>query len=155
MTIQPTPDIQFGRPFVLIQDTRVIADGTEYPDGHVGIHWTGAKWPTLTPHQTMQDAMAAHNNDGKVRVVWEPHAIPQAAYGDVWPELVGWVTAAHEDGEQINPEQLLEYMQELKQRALSPVRQWMDNIRVTGQHRPPCVDGDHCGEAAHCPPTDS
>lgn len=24
--------------------------------------------------------------------------------------------------------------------------------RATGQHRPPCIDGDHCGEAAHCPP---
>lgn len=24
--------------------------------------------------------------------------------------------------------------------------------RATGKHRPPCIDGDHCGEAAHCPP---
>jgi hypothetical protein len=25
---------------------------------------------------------------------------------------------------------------------------------VTANHRPPCVNGDHCGEPAHCPPSD-
>lgn len=26
-------------------------------------------------------------------------------------------------------------------------------MRLT--HRPPCVNGDHCGEAAHCPPVET
>ena len=157
MTDQTAADVQFGRQFVLVRNGAVIADGVEFPDGHVAIHWTGAKWPTLTPHQTMDAAIVAHSQNGAVRVVWQLTGIPQAEYGSVWPELVGWAQAAQEDGEQIDPAQLLEYMRELKQRALAPVRQWMDSVRgaaaqSSSPHRPPCVDGDHCGEAAHCPP---
>ncbi|MFF5451847.1 hypothetical protein ACFY40_11480 [Streptomyces sp. NPDC012950] len=128
MTDQTT-DLQFGRTFVLVRDGKAIADGTQFPDGHVAIHWTGCKTPTLTPHQTFDDALAAHRDGGAVHAVWQPTAIPQARYADVWPELTGWVQAAQEDGEQIDPAQFLEYMRELKQRALAPVRQWVDETR--------------------------
>lgn len=30
-----------------------------------------------------------------------------------------------------------------------------DQLPPTVRHRPPCTDGDHCGEAAHCPPLPS
>ncbi|MFB7866974.1 hypothetical protein [Streptomyces sp. NPDC056069] len=129
MTDQTAADVQFGRQFALVRDGAVIADGIEFPDGHVAVHWTGARWPTLTPHQTMDAAIAAHSQNGAVRVVWQPTSIPQAEYGSVWPELVGWVQQAQEDGEEIDPAQLLEYMRELKQRALAPVREWMAGIR--------------------------
>ncbi|MFE3657241.1 hypothetical protein [Streptomyces sp. NPDC059165] len=137
MTDQPIPDVQFGKPFVLVRDTDVsgvsgtgvIANGIQWPDGQAVIHWTGSPYPTTTPHPGgMESVTAVHGHGGATRVVWEPNAIPKAAYGAVWPELTGWVQAAHEDGEQIDPAQLLEYMRELRHRALAPVRDWMNNI---------------------------
>ncbi|MFJ5804835.1 hypothetical protein [Streptomyces sp. NPDC093093] len=141
MNQQPPPAIQFGRPFVLVRDTDVsgvsgtgvVANGIQWPDGQAAIHWTGSPFPTTTPHpQGMESVTAVHGHGGATRVVWEPAAIPQARYSDVWPELVGWVQAAQEDGEQIDPAQLLEYLGELKRRALAPVRQWMDEVRSAG-----------------------
>ncbi|MFE4658128.1 hypothetical protein ACFRFJ_15765 [Streptomyces hydrogenans] len=133
----PLTDIQFGRPFVLVRDidvsgvsgTGIVANGIEFPDGHAAIHWTGSRWPTTTPHSCMESVTDIHSHGGATRVVWEPPTIPQAEYSSVWPELVGWVQAAHEDGEQIDPEELLTYLRELKHRAMEPVRRWMDEQR--------------------------
>ncbi|NML55331.1 hypothetical protein HHL19_16295 [Streptomyces sp. R302] len=133
----PLPDIQFGRPFVLVRDvdvsgvsgTGIVANGIEFPDGHAAIHWTGSRWPTTTPHSCMESVTDIHSHEGATRVVWEPTAIPQAEYSSVWPELIGWVQAAQEDGEQITPEELLAYLSELKRRAMEPVRRWMEEQR--------------------------
>lgn len=133
-----TADVQFGRPFVLVRDTDVsgvsgtgvVANGIQWPDGQAAIHWTGSTYPTTTPHPGgMESVTAVHGHGGATHVFWEPGAIPQAEYSSVWPELVGWVQAAHEDGKQIEPVQLLEYLRELKHRALVPVREWMAGIR--------------------------
>lgn len=138
MTEQPIPDVQFGRPFVLVRDTDVsgvsgtgvVANGIEWPDGDAAIHWTGSDYPTTTPHPGgIASVLALHGHGGATRIVWEPTSIPQAEYSSVWPELVGWVQAAQEDGEQIDPEQLLTYLRELKRRAMEPVRRWMDEQR--------------------------
>lgn len=138
MTDQPLSDVQFGKPFVLVRDTDVsgvsgtgvVANGIEWPDGHAAIHWTGSDYPTTTPHPVgIASVLAVHGHGGATRIVWLPTAIPQAEYSSVWPELVGWVQAAQEDGEQIDPEQLLTYLRELKRRALEPTRRWMDEQR--------------------------
>ncbi len=135
---QTPADVQFGRPFVLVRDTGVsgvVANGIQWPDGQAVIHWTGSPHPTTTPHPGgMESVTAVHGHGGATRVVWQPNAIPQAVYGDVWPELTGWVQAAEEDGEQIDPTELLAYMRELKRRALAPVREWVNGI--TGQGGP-------------------
>jgi hypothetical protein len=137
MTEQPPADIQFGRPFVLVRDTDisgvsgvgVVANGIQWPDGQAVIHWTGSTYPTTTPHPGgMESVLAVHGHGGATRIVWEPNGIPQAAYSDVWPELTGWVQAAQEDGEQIDPAELLAYMRELRHRALAPIREWMNGI---------------------------
>lgn len=142
MTDQSATDVQFGRPFVLVRATDVsgvsgtgiVANGIQWPDGQAAIHWTGSAYPTTTPHPGgMESVTAVHGHGGATRVVWEPNAIPQAEYSSVWPELVGWVQAAHEDGEQIDPAQLLEYLRELKHRALAPAREWMAGIRDTAR----------------------
>jgi hypothetical protein len=139
--ITPDTDIQFGRPFVLVRDTDisgvsgtgVVANGIEFPDGHAAIHWTGSPHPTTTAHPDgMESVTAVHGHEGATRVVWQPTAIPQARYGDVWPELVGYVQAAFDDGEQIDPAQLADYMRELRHKALAPTREWVDRIVQQG-----------------------
>lgn len=52
----------------------------------------------------------------------------RANYGDVWTELTGYVQEAVEDGGVIDPAHMLGYMRELKQRALAPVREWMNSV---------------------------
>lgn len=54
----------------------------------------------------------------------------RAAYGEVWGELVGWVQEAQAENERIDPAQLLVYLRELKQRALAPMREWMNSVRA-------------------------
>jgi hypothetical protein len=136
--IDPDGEIPFGLPFVLVlvrdidvsgvSGVGVVVNGIQFPDGHVAIHWTGSKWPTTTGHTCMESVTDTHGHEGATRVVWEPRSIPRAKYGEVWPELVGWVQAAQEDGEQIDPEQLLTYLRELRHRALAPVTGWMKSV---------------------------
>jgi hypothetical protein len=66
--------------------------------------------------------------------------IPHADFASVWPELVGWVQAAAEDGESIDPDDLLPYLAELERRARQPVRDWMRGLpgqRADGTERAP------------------
>lgn len=51
--------------------------------------------------------------------------VPQPAYGAVWDELTGYVDQAVEDGGTIDPQQMRNYLGELKRRALAPVRDWV------------------------------
>jgi hypothetical protein len=52
---------------------------------------------------------------------------PRARYQEVWAELTGYVQQARDDGEAIDPAELLRYMAELRQRALAPIRDWMES----------------------------
>jgi hypothetical protein len=51
---------------------------------------------------------------------------PSADYGSVWPELRGYVQQAASDGDMINPQDLLLYMDELRHKALAPAREWLN-----------------------------
>ena len=137
MTDQPTPDVQFGRPFILVRDqdvsgvsgTGIVADGTLFPDGHAVLHWRG-QWPTTTPHPGgMESVIAVHGHNGATRVVWkEIQGPPPARYGDAWTELTGYVQEAVDDGGQIDPAHLAAYMRELRHKALAPAREWIRGI---------------------------
>jgi hypothetical protein len=126
----------FGKPFALIRDHDVsgvsgtghIADGTLFPDGHAVIHWTGATWPTTTPHPGgMQSVLDVHGHDGATRVVWQAiDGPPPADYATAWAELTGYVQQARDDGGQIDPERLLVYMRELRHNALAAGREWIN-----------------------------
>jgi hypothetical protein len=50
---------------------------------------------------------------------------PDVDWPSAWTELTGYVQQAREDGEQIDPADLLAYMAELRRSTLAPVRAWM------------------------------
>lgn len=56
--------------------------------------------------------------------------VPAADYGSAWTELRGYVAQALADGGLINPVDLLPYMDELRHRALAPVRDWMSKLET-------------------------
>jgi len=129
------PDLTFGRPFVLARDadptgtsgTGIVADGVLWPDNTVSIRWRGQR-PSTVFWDSLADAMAVHGHEGSTRLVWEPH-IPQAGWGGAWMELRSYVDQAREDGKPVRAEALADFMDELKRKALAPVRDWMDRIR--------------------------
>lgn len=55
---------------------------------------------------------------------------PRANWGKAWTELTGYVIQARDDGEPLDPEVLLAYMQELKTRALEPISQWLQDMKT-------------------------
>ncbi|MGW2048624.1 hypothetical protein ACWCPF_26085 [Streptomyces sp. NPDC001858] len=137
MTEQSTPE--FGKPFVLVRDTDVsgvsgvgiVANGILWPDGQAVIHWTGSAYPTTTPHPGgMESVIAVHGHGGATRVVWQSieAKIPKPRYGEVWPELVGYVQEAVNDGGQIDPAHLAAYMRELRHKAMAPTREWIRSM---------------------------
>jgi len=133
-----TTDIQYGKPFVLartqdisgVSGTGIVANGILFPDGHAAIHWTGSRYPTTTPHPDgMESVLAVHGHGGATRVVWQTiDGPPPADYASAWTELVGYVQAAVDDGDQIDPEHLGAYMRELRHKALAPARAWIDRV---------------------------
>jgi len=146
MSEQTEPNIEFGKPFALVRNidisgvsgTGVVANGILWPDGQAVIHWTGSDWPTTTPHPGgMESVLAVHGHGGATRVIWKEIDVPRADYGSVWTELTGWVQAAHEDGDRIDPADLLTYLRELRHRALAPTRDWMNGIM--NRPSPPAV----------------
>lgn len=67
-----------------------------------------------------------------------PNPIPNADYGSSWTELRGYVQQAARDGDHLNPDDLLAYLDELHRRALAPVKEWMEQVRggdTTGELR--------------------
>lgn len=50
---------------------------------------------------------------------------PRAEWSDAWAQLTGYVTEARDEGAQIDPTRLLDYMTELRRQALAPIREWM------------------------------
>jgi hypothetical protein len=54
-----------------------------------------------------------------------PLTQPRAEWVPAWDELYGYVKQAADDGTLIRPEDLLDYMAELRQRAMAPVVEWL------------------------------
>lgn len=54
--------------------------------------------------------------------------IPQARWSEAWAKLAGHVLIAQQQGDPIDPTELLDYMRELKHEAIAPVRAWVNNI---------------------------
>lgn len=104
-----------------------VADGVVWADGTVTLRWFGAHASTVC-WAGIGDAVAVHGHDGATRFVYDDLGVPQSDYPSVWAELTGWVQAAEEDGEMIDPADLLAYLRELKGRAQEPIRDWMRAI---------------------------
>lgn len=55
-----------------------------------------------------------------------PPPPPKAEWSGAWAELTGYVQQARDDETEIDPSMLLDYLGELRRKALAPVREWMD-----------------------------
>lgn len=103
-----------------------------YGDTTGGLNYQGLPMPTwddLGP--AIQAAwVAAAGRVEKILVNPGTVAAEQARanYGEVWTELTGYVQEAVDDGGTIDPAHMRDYMQELKTRAMEPIRSWMRNL---------------------------
>lgn len=50
----------------------VVAEGVEWSDGSVALHWRG-RWPTTTVYETggIEAVLAIHGHNGATEVVWD------------------------------------------------------------------------------------
>jgi hypothetical protein len=101
-----------------------------FPDGTAVLRWD-TKVNSTVFYDSIEDLKAIHGHGGKTAVMWLD-VPPPADLGSVWPELRGYVQQAADDGSQINPQDLLPYMDELKRRAMAPVRDWMNSMTEPG-----------------------
>jgi len=53
---------------------------------------------------------------------------PSADYATQWQVLIGYAQQTRDDGEKIEPAELLELLVELRREALRPVKEWMDGV---------------------------
>jgi hypothetical protein len=113
-----------------VSGTGVVADGVLWPDGTVTIRWRGDR-PSTVNWGHLDHAVAVHGHGGQTRIAWLD-VYPSADYASAWTELRGYVQQADDDGGQINPVDLLTYMDELKQRALAPVGDWLKSMIAAG-----------------------
>jgi hypothetical protein len=109
-----------------ISGTGVVAYGAEFPDGTAVLRWD-TKVNSTVLYSSIDDLKAIHGHGGKTAVMWLD-APPSADFGAVWPELRGYVQEAVHDRGQINPQDLLAYLDELKHKAMAPVRDWMNGV---------------------------
>jgi hypothetical protein len=114
-----------------ISGTGVVAFGVAFPDGTTVLRWD-TKVNSTVFYDSIDDLTTIHGHGGKTVLMWLD-VYPEADYGAVWSELTGYVQQAADDGTQINPADLLGYLRELKRKALSPVREWMD-ATMRGDH---------------------
>jgi hypothetical protein len=125
-----------------VSGTGVIVEGVEFTDGTIALRWLTGTTSTAV-YASIDDVRTIHGHGGKTVVMWLDTEMETAAratrtgYADVWTELTGWVQAAAEDGDRIDPAELLAYMRELRHRALAPMRDWMR--RITGTDTPPAT----------------
>jgi hypothetical protein len=64
-----TPD-DAPQPFSLCRDTKIVGLGVQWPGGSVTIKWTPPdRLATVTSH-SLEDALAVHDPDGMMGVVW-------------------------------------------------------------------------------------
>lgn len=63
-----------------ISGTGVIAEGVQFPDGTVVLHWPG-EWPTTTIHERgIESIEHIHGHHGLTTVMWEVESI--SAFGE-------------------------------------------------------------------------
>lgn len=53
-----------------ISGTGVVADGVDFPDGLVVVHWRGRRPSTVTWQGGISDVVAVHGHGGHTRIVW-------------------------------------------------------------------------------------
>ena len=60
-----------------VSGTGVVAEGVEFSDGVVGLHWTG-QWPSSVVHydRGMEAVEAVHGHGGATEVVWLDNGEP-------------------------------------------------------------------------------
>ncbi|MFG1963140.1 hypothetical protein [Nonomuraea sp. NPDC049028] len=118
-----------------VSGTGVVAEGVLFSDEWAAIHWLGRE-PMNEPTTVVwhnkghQGIVKVHGHNGSTRIEWLDIAnpIPAADYGSAWTELRGYVAQAADDGGMIAPELLLDYLDELKRRALAPGRDWIAKL---------------------------
>jgi len=54
-----------------VSGTGIVAEGVEFSDGVVCLHWIGA-WPSSVVHyeRGMDSVLHVHGHDGQTRVIW-------------------------------------------------------------------------------------
>lgn len=105
----------------------IVADGVLWPDGTVTLRWCGDR-PSTVNWASLDDARHVHGHGGATRFVFADNmlpGLPQADWSSAWTELTGYVADAAEAGEPIDASHLRSYMQELRSRAVAPVRAWL------------------------------
>ena len=110
--------------------TGVVAYGAEFPDGTAVLRWD-TKVNSTVFYNSIEDLKTIHGHGGKTALMWLD-VPPPADYGSVWVELRGYVGYAATDGGLINADDLLAYMDELKRKAMTPVRDWMNDVMKGG-----------------------
>jgi len=55
-----------------VSGTGVVAEGVEWSDGSVALHW-GGRWPTTTVYETggVEAILAIHGHQGATEIVWD------------------------------------------------------------------------------------
>jgi hypothetical protein len=54
-----------------ISGTGVVADGAQFPDGTITLHWCTAATPSSTGvYDSIDDVQAIHGHGGLTRIVW-------------------------------------------------------------------------------------
>lgn len=55
-----------------VSGTGVVAEGVEWSDGSVALHWRG-RWPTTTVYETggVEAVLAIHGHQGATQIVWD------------------------------------------------------------------------------------
>lgn len=131
-----------------VSGTGVVAEGVVFSDGWAVLHWLDREpmnEPTIVTwlNKGHDGVVKVHGHNGATRIEWIDidNPIPSADYGSAWTELRGYVEHAADDGGMLAPELLLDYLDELKRRALAPGRDWI--AKLVGQHEP----ADQSGEA--------
>ncbi len=135
-----TDDLRSPRRFLLfrkedvsgVSGTGVVAEGVEFSTGMVALMWLG-EWPTsvVFHDRGIESVRVVHGHSGATKIIWldtTDLVPPQSDYSGAWAELTGYVTAAHQEGVRLEPRDLLQYMRELRHRALEPIRKWMQSM---------------------------
>lgn len=115
-----------------VSGTGIVADGVVWPDGTATIHWRGEHASYVHWPRGLESVEAIHGHGGATTIEWiDPlgNRLPPADWLTSWTELLGYVEQARQDGTQIDPGELRDYMTSLKRQAMTPVREWMAAIK--------------------------
>lgn len=118
-----------------VSGTGVVAEGCVFSDGWTVLHWLDREpmnEPTIVTwlNKGHDGVVKIHGHNGSTKIEWLdiPNPIPVADYGSAWTELRGYAAQAATDGGMIAPELLLDYLDDLKRRALAPGKDWIAKL---------------------------